>query len=119
MTSTTLTGALSPNRSPFSPRAPPDLSSCCVRWLERPPTQRVRHACLRARTATPEARAPLTSALEEVAVHILYGGVDGGPSGDTSRSDIGVILRIYILKSFPGDSRMEFWKIPNKTKIKT
>lgn len=63
--------------------------------------------------------ARLTSALEEVAVHILYGGVDGGPGGDTSRSDIGVILRIYILKSFPGDSRVEFWEVTNRTNIKT
>lgn len=56
---------------------------------------------------------PLTSTLEEVAVDILYGGVDGGPGGDTSRSDVGVILRIYVLKSFPGNTRMEFWKISN------
>lgn len=55
----------------------------------------------------------LTSTLEEVAVDILYGGVDGGPGGDTSRSDVGVILRVYVLKSFPGNSRMEFWKISN------
>lgn len=51
---------------------------------------------------------PLTSTLEEVAVDILYGGVDGGPGGDTSRSDVRVILRIYVLKPFPGNSRMEF-----------
>ena len=61
----------------------------------------------------------LTSALEKVAVDILYGGVDGRPGGDTSRSDVRVILRIYVLKSFPRNSRMKFWKIPNKVKIKT
>lgn len=60
----------------------------------------------------PEARVPLrplTSTLEEVAVDILDGGVDGGPGGDTSRSDVWVILGIYVLKSFPWNSRMEFW----------
>lgn len=60
-----------------------------------------------------------TSTLEEVAVDILDGGINGGPGGDTSGSDIGVILGIYILKSFPWNSRMEFWKIANKMKIKT
>lgn len=49
-----------------------------------------------------------TSTLEEVAVDVLYGGIDGRPSGDTSRSDVRVILGIYILKSFPWNSRMEF-----------
>lgn len=63
--------------------------------------------------------ARLTSALEEVAVDILYGGVDGRPGGDASRSDVGVILRIYVLKSFPRNSRMKFWKIPKKVKIRT
>lgn len=54
----------------------------------------------------------LTSALEEVAVDILDGGVDGRSCGDTARSDIRIILRINILKSFPWNSRMEFcsWK---------
>lgn len=59
---------------------------------------------------------PLTSALEEVAVDVLYGGVDGRPGGDTSRSDVRVILGIYVLKSFPRNSRMKFWKIPNQSK---
>lgn len=58
-------------------------------------------------TAWTRAGRPLTSTLEEVAVDILYGGIDGRPGGDTSRSDVGVILGIYILKSFPGNSRME------------
>lgn len=61
----------------------------------------------------------LTSTLEEVAVDVLYGGINGGPSGDASRSDVGVVLGINILKSFPWNSRMEFWKIPNKMEIKT
>ena len=65
-------------------------------------------------TAWTRAGCPLTSTLEEVAVDILYGGIDGRPGGDTSRSDVRVILGIYILKSFPGNSRMELWKIPNK-----
>lgn len=54
----------------------------------------------------------LTSTLEEVAIHILDGGVDGGSSRDTARSDIRVILGINILKSFPRNSGMKFcsWK---------
>lgn len=54
----------------------------------------------------------LTSTLEEVAVDILDGGIDGRSCGDTARSDIRIILRINILKSFPWNSRVEFcsWK---------
>lgn len=54
----------------------------------------------------------LTSTLEEVAVDILDGGVDGRSCRDTARSDIRIILRINILKSFPWNPRMEFcsWK---------
>lgn len=72
-------------------------------------------------SATGRVRGPLllTSTLEEVAVDVLYGSIDGGARGDTSRSDVRVILRIYILKSFPWNSRMEFWEITNKMKIKT
>lgn len=67
----------------------------------------------------PPQHRPLTAALEEVAVDVLYGGVDGRPSGDTSRRDVRVILGIYVLKSFPWNSRMKFWKVSSKMKIKT
>lgn len=75
--------------------------------LPQPPAAPEQNACTETITQMLTGH-PLTSTLEEVAVDILYGGVDGGPGGDTSRSDIGVILRIYVLKSFPGNSRMEF-----------
>jgi hypothetical protein len=50
----------------------------------------------------------LTSTLEEVAVDILDGGVDGRSCRDTARRDIRVILRVNVLKSFPWNSRVEF-----------
>jgi hypothetical protein len=72
----------------------PTASQCLSRSLENPPTRQVEQ--------------PLTSTLEEVAVDILDGGVDGRPRRDTARSDVRVILGIDVLKSFPWNSRMEF-----------
>lgn len=122
----------SPIQPPFSPGSLLDLFWCCYRWqrschptclppsLPQSPDCHPRcPECVQRPPAQTQAEPLLTSAFEEVAVDILYGGIDGRPSGDTSRSDVRVILGVYILKSFPWDSRMEFWKIPNKMKIKT
>lgn len=94
---------LSSDVSSTTPASEPRLSPRCPECGQRRLTQT-------------QAEPLLTSTFEEVAVDILYGGIDGRPSGDASRSDVRVILGIYILKSFPWDSRMEFWKIPNKMK---
>lgn len=77
---------------PHSPHATPGAPGCAREAL---------------RAGLPAA-AVLTRTLEEVAVDVLDGGIDSGPGGDTSRSDIGVVLGVYILKSFPWNSRMEF-----------
>lgn len=49
-----------------------------------------------------------TSTLEKIAINILYCGVYGRPSWNTSRSNIRVIFRINILQSFPWHSWMKF-----------
>jgi len=57
-----------------------------------------------------------TSTLEKIAINILYRGVYGRPSGNTSRSNIGVILRINVLQSFPWHSWMKLCFTDNKRK---
>lgn len=51
----------------------------------------------------------LTSASvpQQVAVHILDGGVDGGPAGHTTRGHIRVRLRVDVLETFPGHTGAE------------
>lgn len=50
---------------------------------------------------------PLTSTpvSQQIAVHILNVGIDGGPTGNAPWGHIGVSLRVNILQSFPGHSR--------------
>lgn len=51
----------------------------------------------------------LTSASvpQQVAVNILDGGVDGGPTGHTTRGHIRVCLRVDVLETFPGHTGAE------------
>lgn len=51
----------------------------------------------------------LTSASvpQQVAVNVLDSGVDGGPTGHTTRGHIRVCLRIDILETFPGHTGAE------------
>lgn len=48
-----------------------------------------------------------TSVPQQVAVNILYGGVDGGPTGHTTRGHVRVCLRVDILETFPGHTGAE------------
>lgn len=53
----------------------------------------------------------LTSASvpQQVAVNILDGGVDGGPTGHTTRGHVRVCLRVDILETFPGHTGAELY----------
>lgn len=57
-----------------------------------------------------------TSTLEKIAINILYGGINGRPSGNTSRSDIRIILGVNILQSFPWHPWMKFCFKNNQSK---
>lgn len=48
-----------------------------------------------------------TSVPQQVAVNILYGGVDSGPTGHTTGGHIRVCLRVDILETFPGHTGAE------------
>lgn len=105
-------GTRSPKLSPFShkhwstsPYAASDSKRVPISVSDTPPHISFPHPpAARSRACTENTTQAwaghlLTSTLEEVAVDILYGGVDGGPGRDTSRSDVGVILRVYVLRS--------------------